>query len=107
MLDPLPNREFLVSHPAWGYFADNYRLIQVPIEREGKQPGPRSLAALIDQAKRQNIKSVFVQPQFDKRQARQVAKAIDGVVIAVDPLAADYINNMRRVGLEFAGALQP
>ncbi|MGD8958062.1 MAG: zinc ABC transporter substrate-binding protein [Chromatiaceae bacterium] len=107
LLDPLPNRRFMVFHPAWGYFADSYGLTQVPIEREGKEPGARALAALIDQAKKDKIKVVFVQPQFDKRQARQVAQAIGGVVIAVDPLAADYVDNLRRVGREFAQALQP
>ncbi len=50
---------------------------------------------------------VFVQPQFDMSNARQVAQAIGGVVVAVDPLAADYVENLRRVGREFAQALQP
>ncbi len=97
----------MVFHPAWGYFADQYGLIQVPIEHEGKSPGARALAATIDQAKQENIKVVFVQPQFDKRQARQVAQAIGGVAVAVDPLAADDVDNLRRVGREFARALQP
>jgi zinc transport system substrate-binding protein len=97
----------MVFHPAWGYFADNYGLTQVAIEHEGKQPGARGLAALIDQAKQANIKVVFVQPQFDKRQARQVAQAIGGAVVAVDPLAADYVDNLRRVGRQFAKALKP
>ena len=107
LLDPLPHRKFMVFHPAWGYFADQYGLIQVPIEREGKGPGARGLAELIGQAKRDGIKTVFVQPQFDKRKAAQVARAIDGGVISVDPLHADYINNLRRVGREFARALRP
>jgi len=107
LLDPLPNRKFMVFHPAWGYFADSYGLTQVSIEREGKEPGARGLAALIDQAKQEKIKVVFVQPQFDKRQARQVAQAIDGVVVSVDPLATDYIDNLRKVGRQFAQALEP
>ncbi len=107
LLDPLPNRRFMVFHPAWGYFADAYGLTQIPIENEGKEPGARALAALIGQAKHNGIKVVFVQPQFDKRQARKVANAIGGAVIAVDPLAADYVDNLRRVGHEFAKALQP
>jgi zinc transport system substrate-binding protein len=106
LLDPLPNRKFMVFHPAWGYFADSYGLTQVSIEREGKEPSARGLAALIDQAKQEKIKVVFVQPQFDKRQARQVAQAIGGVVITVDPLAADYVDNLRRVGQQFAQALE-
>jgi zinc transport system substrate-binding protein len=107
LLDPLPDRTFMVFHPAWGYFADTYGLTQVAIEREGKEPGARGLAALIEQAKADGIKVLFVQPQFDRRQARQVAEAIGGRVIAVDPLAADYVDNLRRVGQEFAQALQP
>jgi zinc transport system substrate-binding protein len=107
LLDPLPNRKFMVFHPAWGYFADSYGLTQVSIEHEGKEPGARGLAALIDHAKQEKIKVVFVQPQFDKRQARQVAQAIGGVVVAVDPLAADYVDNLRRVGRQFAEALKP
>lgn len=106
LLDPLPNRKFMVFHPAWGYFADSYKLVQVPIENEGKEPGARALAALIDTAKHDGIKVVFIQPQFDKRQATQVAQAIDGVVIPVDPLAADYVDNLRAVGREFAQVLQ-
>ncbi|PVV11531.1 MAG: ABC transporter substrate-binding protein [gamma proteobacterium symbiont of Ctena orbiculata] len=106
LLDPLVNRKFMVFHPAWGYFADHYRLIQVPIEHEGKSPGARTLAALIEQAKQEKIKVVFVQPQFDKRQARQVAQAIGGIVVPVDPLAADYADNLRRVGQQFSQALQ-
>lgn len=107
LLDPLPNRKFLVFHPAWGYFADHYGLIQVPIEHQGKSPGARALTVLIEQAKQDGIKVVFVQPQFDKRQARQVARAIDGAVVAVDPLDADYVDNLRRVGREFARVLEP
>ncbi len=107
LLDPLPNRKFMVFHPAWGYFADQYGLVQVPIEHQHKSPGARALAALIDKARQEEIKIVFVQPQFDKRQARQVAQAIGGAVVAVDPLAADYTDNLRRVGRQFAEALKP
>jgi zinc transport system substrate-binding protein len=106
LLNPLLNHKFMVFHPAWGYFADRYGLIQVPIEYQGKSPGARALATLIEQAKQEKIKVVFVQPQFDKRQARQVAQAIGGIVVAVDPLAADYADNLRRVGQLFAQALQ-
>lgn len=107
LLDPLRNRKFMVFHPAWGYFADAYGLVQVPIEHEGKEPGARALAALIDRAKAEGVRVIFVQPQFDKRQATQIARAIGGSVIAVDPLAPDYVDNLRQVARQFAAALQP
>lgn len=99
-------RRFMVFHPAWGYFADAYDLRQLPIEIEGKTPGPKTLAAMIQLAREQQIKVIFVQQQFSQRDAQVVAKAIDGRVIAVDPLAADYPENLRRVAQAFAEAMQ-
>ena len=106
LLEPLSNRKFMVFHPAWGYFADRYHLTQVPIEYQGKEAGARRIAELIEHAKHEQIRVIFVQPQFDRRSARQVAEAINGRVIAVDPLAANYVDNLRRVGQEFAQVLK-
>lgn len=103
LLEPLRNRKFMVFHPAWGYFADTYGLVQVPIEREGKEPGPRALAELIEQARREQVRVVFVQPQFSRKSAAQVARAIGGRVVAIDPLAADYAANLRQVARQIAG----
>lgn len=104
LLNDLPNRTFMVFHPAWGYFADTYGLIQVPIEKEGKEPGARALVALIEQAKREGVRAIFVQPQFSVHSAAQVARAIDGRVIPIDPLSADYANNLRAVARQIAEA---
>ena len=93
----LSNRRFMVFHPAWGYFADTYGLEQIPIEKAGKEPGPRSLTALIDQARRESVRVIFVQPHFPRKSAEQVANAIHGRVEVIDPLAPDYFENLRRV----------
>lgn len=106
LLEQLPRRRFLVFHPAWGYFANAYGLEQVSIQREGKEPGARGLVALIEQARREGIRAVIVQPQFDPRRARQVADAIGGDVILADPLAPDYLENLRAVAEQIAGALR-
>ncbi len=106
-LKDLPSRKFLVFHPAWGYFAQAYGLIQVPIEQGGKEPGARTLVALIEQAKRDQIRVVFIQPQSDPRFAEQIARAIDGQVIAIDPLAPDYVANLRAVARQIAAAGTP
>lgn len=99
----LTNRRFMVFHPSWGYFADTYGLTQVPIEHEGKEPGPKALVALIEQARREQVKVIFVQPQFSRKAAAQIAAAIDGRVEVMDPLAADYSANLRRVAAALAG----
>ncbi len=99
------NAMFMVYHPSWGYFAREFHLVQVPVELEGKAPGPRQLAELIEHAKEHDIKVVFVQPQFSERSARTIAKAIHGEVVKIDPLAYNWYANLRRVGLAFRDAL--
>ena len=97
---------FMVFHPAWGYFADAYDLEQIPIEIEGKSPKPAQLAELIKAAKAKNIRVIFVQPQFSDTAARTVARAIDGRVVAADPLAEDWIANLRLQAAAFREALR-
>jgi zinc transport system substrate-binding protein len=98
--------QFIVFHPAWGYFADAYGLEQVPIEIEGKNPKPAQLKELIEHAKEKGIKVIFVQPQFSTRSAKLVAKEIGGQVAFADPLAADWMANLRQVADRFKAALK-
>lgn len=93
----MTNKKLLVFHPAWGYFCERYGLTQVPIEMEGKEPGPRELGELIEFAKKEGIKVVFVQAQFSSKQAEAVAKAVNGKVVLIDPLAEDYLNNLKSI----------
>jgi zinc transport system substrate-binding protein len=106
MLDRLGTRKFLVFHPAWSYFAADYGLEEIPIEVEGKEPGPKDLARLIEKAEALGIRAVFVQAQFGGRNAETVARAIGGEVVTLDPLAKDYLNNMRRTAETFARVMR-
>jgi zinc transport system substrate-binding protein len=98
--------KFLVFHPAWGYFAQAYGLTQVVIERQGKEPTAKGLRRLIDQARAQGIKVVLVQPQFPDRDARTVAHALGGGVVAVDDLAEDWAGNLWRAAEKIKAALR-
>ena len=69
---------FMVFHPAWGYFADAYGLRQIPIEIEGKAPKPAQLAALLETARENNVRVIFVQPQFSTKSAQLIAREIGG-----------------------------
>ncbi|WP_435103235.1 metal ABC transporter solute-binding protein, Zn/Mn family [Arhodomonas sp. AD133] len=105
-LAPYKGRRFVVFHPSWGYFADAYGLEQVAIESGGNEPGAASLDELIREAREADVSAVFVQDQFSQRHAHAVADAIDAQVIAMDPLAADYIDNLERAGDALAEALR-
>ena len=93
-LAPLKGREVFVYHPAFGYFTDAYGLRQVPVEIEGKEPTARQLKELIERAKADRVKVIFVQPQFARKSAETIADAIGGVVVPLDDLSRDYLKNL-------------
>ena len=97
---------FMVFHPAWGYFADAYGLVQVPIELEGKAPKPARLQELVEIARRHAIRVIFVQPQFSRRNAELVAREIGARVVTADPLPADWFANMNEVAAKIEAALK-
>ena len=96
-----PGTKFMVFHPAWGYFAKAYNLVQVPVEIEGKEPRAADLKHLIDTARDENIKVIFVSPQFSKRSAQVIAESIGGETVSIDPLAEDWEHNMRKIAEKF------
>jgi zinc transport system substrate-binding protein len=105
-LDGVTNRSFIVFHPAFGYFARDYNLTQIGIEQEGKEPNADYLVRLIEEAKARNIKVVFVSPQYSTKSAESVAKEIGGQVVIIDPLAKDFISNMRAIESAMQQAMQ-
>ena len=104
--DGLQGSSFMVFHPSWGTFAHAYGLKQVAVELEGKAPKPAQLKALIEEARAENIKIMFVQPQFSAKSAQLIANAVGGRVVTVDPLARDWATNLRRATKEFKHALE-
>ncbi|MGB1799942.1 MAG: metal ABC transporter solute-binding protein, Zn/Mn family [Gammaproteobacteria bacterium] len=93
----LKQRELIVSHPSWAYFAKEYNLSQISIEQNGKEIQAKSLVKLIKSAKEKNIKAVFVQQQFSDKAARIIAKELNADIYELDPLAFNYIENMNDV----------
>lgn len=92
---PAGKRTFIVFHPSYGYLAFDYGMQQLSIEVEGKEPKPKDLAFLIEEGKEHFVHIVFVQPQFSKRAAETIAKELNAVVVTTDPLAYDFMGNVR------------
>ncbi len=97
ILKPFKHKAFMVFHPSWGYFAKRYDLEQIAVEKQGKEPKPKELVELIDEAKKHDIKVVFVAPQFSKKAAKSIAKSINGDVVFLDPLSKEYVANLLNV----------
>lgn len=82
---------FMTFHPAWGYYAKAFGMHQLTVEVGGREPSPAQLKALIDQAKADKVKVIFVQPQFDQKHARTIAKATGTKLLIADPLELDWV----------------
>lgn len=93
--------KFMIFHPAWGYFAKNYNLIQVPIELEGKEPKARDLIGLISTVKKEHIKAIFVAPEFSSKSASQISQATHVPVVKISNLGYNWQSYM----LNFAKAV--
>jgi zinc transport system substrate-binding protein len=105
-LDAHSGKKFFVYHPSWGYFARDFGLEQVPIEIGGTEPSASELAALIDEAKAEGAKVIFVQPEFSTRSAETIASEIGGSVVLISPLDLDWMNNLRKVAAAFGNVLE-
>jgi zinc transport system substrate-binding protein len=103
-LAPYRGQSFYVFHPAFGYFADAYRLRQESVEIEGKPPTPRQIERLIQQARADHVKIIFLQPQFNQQLAEPIAQALGGIVMPMDDLAYDVVANLGDVAAKIAAA---
>ncbi|MBY0541404.1 MAG: zinc ABC transporter substrate-binding protein [Campylobacterales bacterium] len=94
ILKPYKDKAFMVFHPSWGYFSKRYELEQISIEIEGKEPKPNELIELISEAKKHDIKIVFVAPQFSQKSAKTISKNINANVVEIDPLSDNWKESM-------------
>jgi len=101
----LANRRFMVFHPAFYYFARCYDLEEIPIQIEGKSPSPKELARLIQMARRDHIRVIFVEPQFSQRAARTLAAQIGAQVRIINPLPENWPAGMEAIAAALSEAL--
>jgi zinc transport system substrate-binding protein len=90
-------RQFIIYHPALSYFAKEYGLEQYTVEFQGKAPSPSQMVELVNESKKKGIKTVFVQPEFDRKNAEVLAKEIGANVVEINPLAYDWKEEMVKI----------
>lgn len=90
-------KTFLIYHPALSYFARDYGLTQISIEEGGKEPSPAQLKALINQCKEKNIRVIFVQKEFDTRNAETIAQELKVPIVSINPLSYRWKEEMLHI----------
>lgn len=99
---PDADRMFLIYHPSLSYFARDYGLRQLPIEEAGKEPTPARLKELLDCCQREKVNVIFVQPEFDRRNAELIARQTGSRIVPINPLAYDWQDEMLHVARTLA-----
>ena len=92
--DTKPKTKFMAFHPAWGYFAKDYNLVQIAVKIEGKKPKPKDMIMVINEAKEENIKVIFTQPEFSDKSTQVIAKEMNINVKKISPLDTNWSENL-------------
>ncbi|HIS10577.1 MAG TPA: zinc ABC transporter substrate-binding protein [Candidatus Avibacteroides excrementipullorum] len=90
------DKTFIIYHPAMTYFARDYGLQQIAIEKDGKEPAASDLVTHIKTAKLTGAGYLFIQPEFDKRNASIIAEETGLEMKELNPLAEDFTGEMLR-----------
>lgn len=102
-LAPMEGTAFIIYHPALTYFAQEFGLHQLCIEQDGKEPSPAQLKELIKTARDLQAKVVFVQQEFDQKNAELIAKETGCRLVRINPLAYDWKEEMLNLAKYIAG----
>ena len=97
-------RDFIVFHPSFGYFADEYGLNMYALEKDGKEPSVAQMAQMVDFSKELGINAVFYQSESDSSRARVFAEEIGAKAVELSPLAENYKENLLSMAKTIVGA---
>jgi zinc transport system substrate-binding protein len=84
------NKSFMIYHPNLAYLARDYGLEEIAVEFEGKEPSPSRMKELIDRARKDNLKIIFVQREYDTKNAKAIAGEIGAEIKIIDPLSENW-----------------
>ncbi len=89
---PQEKRKLVTFHDAFPYYAKRYGLdlVGVVLRSPDREPSAREIADLVDRVKRENVRTVFAEPQFNARVLEVVAREA-GVKVAT--LYSDTTDN--------------
>lgn len=88
---------FLVWHPSLSYFARDYGLRQVSLEYEGKEIPIDKLKQNIDAARESGAHVLFVQREFDSRQAETIGEELGVKMVKINPMSYNWETELENI----------
>ena len=93
LFSDVPTRCFMIYHPNLAYLSRDYGLEEIPVEYEGKEPSPSRMRELIDRARKENLKTIFVQIEYDTKNAKAIAGETGSHITLIDPLSENWLKS--------------
>jgi ABC-type Zn uptake system ZnuABC Zn-binding protein ZnuA len=116
ILAPVRGRSFVGTHNAWGYLSRRYGIRQLDVLQRvpTREPGPRRLAEIVNEAAAQGAGAVFTEIQGSSASAETLARELDLHVVRLDPEGTSddpardrYFDLLRWNARRIAAALSP
>ncbi|MGX2971800.1 metal ABC transporter solute-binding protein, Zn/Mn family [Helicobacter sp. T3_23-1059] len=102
ILSQSKHKKFIIYHPSLSYFALRYNLTQIPVEILGKEPKAKDLQAIINLAKKEQIRTIFVQKGFAQKSAKTLAKELGANVAQINHLSDEWDKQMLHIAQKIA-----
>ena len=96
-LKTIHQKAFITFHPSFYYFAKDFHIKQIAIQKEGKAPSFAYLAKIIKLAKKDNVKTVIISPEFPTKYAKIVAAKIGAKIAVISPLNPKPENTINKL----------
>ena len=114
-LAPLAGSQIVTFHEAFTYFARAYGLqvAGVIANDNGDEPSTRQIARLCDLVKEQEVKALFIEPQYPAKSANTISRETGAKVFTLNPVVSgdgsmeSYENLMRENARVLREALLP
>lgn len=94
LLKDMKGKSFVIYHPSLTYLANEYGMEQHAIENEGKEPSAAHLKDLIDKVRESGAHVIFIQQEFDEKNARMISDELGIKVVQINPLSYDWNKEM-------------
>ncbi len=102
VLGRVPGRTFAIYHPTLSYLAEDYGVVQLCLENAGKESSALHLKQMIAEARESNVKTVFVQREFNAKQVETFAAETGARVTIINPLNYDWDKEIIRIAYAIA-----
>ncbi len=83
-------RTVMIFHPALAYMGRDYGFEQLSFEDEGKSPSPARMKELIDLAREKEIKIIFIQAEYDVRNAESLSREAGARLVVINPMNSEW-----------------